>query len=118
MATSTTAPTVSPSMVVNTESTLTCVHGGSVSATTLSQRVSVDGSPALAQGDLLSVSGCPFSVGPTTMPCVMGQVLAAAHRVTVEGRPVVTTASTLMTTGAGPPVPILIVRTQSRVSAR
>lgn len=111
-------PPAPPPMVVSTESTLICAHGGSVSVRVTSQRVTVDDVPVVTQGDLLTVSSCPFTLGTSPAPCVMAQVVVGALRVTVEGRPLVTTASTILTTGVGPPVPVLVTRTQSRVSAQ
>lgn len=46
-----------------------------------------------------------------------GDSLAAATRVKIGGKGVVTQSSVLMTTGSGPPVPVSIAQTQVRVKA-
>ena len=110
-----TAARPGPPQIVTTASELVCTHSGQVSVSPLSQRVFVQGAPVIALGDLLTVKGCPFALGPSPLPCVVGQVVAASPRVTVDGRPVVTTMSTMMTTASGPPVPIFVRQTQGRV---
>lgn len=104
--------------VVTRASTMLCAHGGTVSAVPKSVRVKAGGQPVLAQGDVLTVAGCAFTVPPgVPTPCVAAQVVVASTRVKVGGRGVVTTASTVMTTGSGPPVPVTVTLTQPRVQA-
>jgi len=99
-------------------STMMCAHAGSVRAVPTAVRVKLGGSPVLVQGDALLISACPFTVPPgSAMPCVSAAAVVAATRVKANGKPVLTSASSLMTTGTGPPVPVTVVTTQTRVKA-
>lgn len=104
--------------VLTTAATMMCAHGGSASAVASSTRVKCDGSPALVLPDVITVAGCPFTVPPgAPMPCVTGRAVTASTRVKVGGKPVITHASTIMTTGSGPPVPVTVTLAQTRVKA-
>ncbi len=105
-------------VVVTTGSTVLCAHGGGVTIVPTSTRVKAGGKPVLAQGDVLTVAGCPFTVPPgVPTPCVAAQVIFASQRVKVGGRGIVTTEGVVMTTGSGPPAAVTATVNQTRVKS-
>ena len=104
--------------VMAIDSTVMCGHGGSAKIIPSAVRVTLGGVPVAVQTDVTMVAGCPFTVPPgTPMPCVPVQWMTGALRVTAMGKPVLLMSSKGMNTGLGPPVPVSVVKTQTRVSA-
>jgi hypothetical protein len=67
--------------LLNTDSTLSCPHGGKVTGVPSSVRVSADGSPILLATDTFMIAGCAFApVAPH--PCVLVQWQLPAQRST------------------------------------
>ena len=70
--------------LLTTASTVMCPHGGQAVLVTSNTRVSADGSQALLKSDIHTVSGCPFTVGNTYMPCVRIEWSGGAARPAVS----------------------------------
>ena len=95
-----------------------CGHGASATIIPGNSRVTVGGKPVALQMDTTMVAGCPFTVPPgTPMPCVPVQWVTGTTRVTIGGMPALLSTSQGMNTAMGPPVPVTIASTQTRVTA-
>jgi hypothetical protein len=98
--------------------TIMCGHGGPVKIIPSNTRVMVGGVPVALQTDTTLVSGCPFTVPPgTPMPCIPVQWATGTTRVMITGKPALLANSMGMNTGMGPPVPVSIASTQTKVTA-
>lgn len=105
---------------LTTAATLMCPHGGSVTATASSPRVSA-GAPVLTSTDTFVVAGCPFTTPATgPSPCVRVSWIVSDTRVSRGGAPTLSVGSVgLCLSGASVPQgPVVIVSTQARVSTR
>ena len=90
-----------------------CPHGGMISvAPVTSTAYRVDGYRPLLFSDVYAVIGCPFSAGPTAVPCQTVTWVLASNYLTVKGIPVLTSSSVGMTMG-GVPAPVVIAAIQS-----
>ena len=74
--------------ILTTASTIQCPHGGSVTLTTANQVAKIDGSPALLETDIHTISGCPFQIpigtGTKPSPCVTVRWSAPATQTKVN----------------------------------
>ena len=105
------------SFLLTIDAKIMCAHGGMAQIIPSNTRVKANGAFVATQACTTMISGCPFTVFPATpMPCVPVQWVVAATRVKVMGKPALTQSSSGMTTGTGPPAPIVIVSTQTRVT--
>ena len=102
-----------PGPVVTMSSTVTCSHAGQATPTTPS-RVTVMGAPAVTMATPYVVAGCALT-GTPTPPCVTGQWVVGAVRVTSMGVPLAVQSGTSITTPTGSPMLPLVV--QPRVVA-
>lgn len=95
-----------------------CPHGGQVSTTPGSPRVTVGGQPVATTADTFLIAGCAFTVGTKPQPCTKVQWLVPAMRVKVGGQPVVLQSSTGLCQSADqiPAGPPSIVMTQMRAT--
>jgi hypothetical protein len=59
--------------LLTTSSTMTCPHGGTVTATSANTKVKVGGDFALRASDTFLIAGCAFVLGPLPHPCVQVQ---------------------------------------------
>lgn len=104
--------------LVQVGATIMCGHGSPANVIPSNSRVTVGGAPVALQTDTTMVAGCPFTVPPgTPMPCVPVQWMTGTTRVTINGVPALLATSQGMNTGMGPPVPVTIASTQTRVTA-
>jgi uncharacterized Zn-binding protein involved in type VI secretion len=104
--------------LVQIGATIMCGHGASASIVPSNTRVTVSGQPVALQTDTTMVAGCPFVVPPNTpMPCVPVQWATGTTRVKIGGVPALLSTSQGMNTAMGPPVPVTIASTQTRVKA-
>jgi hypothetical protein len=78
-------------------------------------RVTVSGQPTVVMSAPYSIAGCPFNVSASPVPCVTGQWVVAATRVTSNGQPLVLLDSQAVCVPNG--TPLLPVMVQSRVIA-
>ena len=55
---------------LTTTSSMSCPHGGTVTASTSNSRVRADGMFILRSTDTFTIAGCPFMIGTVKHPCV------------------------------------------------
>jgi hypothetical protein len=94
-----------------------CDHGGAAEPLVSDSRVSVNGQPVIALASPFLVSGCPNPPPPVnTGPCVSGQYITSAERVTVSGLPVLlgTGVAFCVPTGTG----LIVTVNQLRVTGQ
>lgn len=102
--------------MLDTSSTVQCMHAGQAQSAGSNPRVKMGGQPIVTQTNSYTVSGC--SLPPPTAgngPCVSAQWTSAATRVKAGGTPVLTKDSQAVCapTGTG----LNILNTQMRVKA-
>lgn len=102
--------------MLDSTSTLMCLHGGQAQPLGTNPRVKLSGQPIVTQSNSYTVAGCSMP-SPTAGngPCVSAQWTSAATRVKAAGVPVLTKDSQALCapTGTG----LNIVNTQLRVKA-
>jgi hypothetical protein len=103
-----------PGPVVTMSSTVMCAHAGTATATVPAARVILSGTPAVTIASPYVVAGCALT-GTPTPPCVTGQWLVGAVRVTTTGQPLALQSGSSLTTPTGSPM--LPVAVQPRVIA-
>ena len=82
--------------------------------TTPNPRVLVSSQPTVAMASVYTVAGCALPPPPAANgPCVTGQFITAATRITSLGQPLLLFDSQSICTPTG--TPLLIVQTQTRV---
>jgi hypothetical protein len=102
--------------MLDTSSTVMCLHAGQAQAAGSNPRVKMNGQPIVVQTNSYTVSGCtmpPPNAG--NGPCVSAQWTSAATRVKAGGAPVLTKDSQAVCTPTG--TGLNIVNTQLRVKA-
>lgn len=104
-----------PGFLVHVGATVLCAHGGQAHPTSPNPRVAVSGQLTVTVPPPYSVAGCPFTPGPSPVPCVTGQWTVGSTRVTSNGLPLVVASSQAVCVPNG--TPLLIAVTQTRVSA-
>jgi uncharacterized Zn-binding protein involved in type VI secretion len=102
-----------PGYLLDNGATVMCTHSGQAQATVSSQRVKAGGQPIVTQSSTYSISGCPFNVSGSPVPCVTGQWITAATRVMSDNVPVLLQDSQSVCTPNGTPMTIVV--TQMRV---
>lgn len=98
--------------------TAMCPHGGQVSTTPGSPRVTLGGQPTATMGDTFLVAGCAFTVPPgKPQPCTKVQWLMPATRVRIGGQLAILQSSSGLCQSADqiPGGPPSVVVTQLRV---
>lgn len=104
-----------PGFVLHAGASVSCAHGGQAGPVTPSPRVRVAGQPATTMSGPYSVTGCPFNVSSSPVPCVTAQWVVGATRVTATGTPLLLQDSQAVCAPNG--TPVSIVSTQVRVKA-
>lgn len=102
--------------VLHSGATVLCVHGGQASATVPDLRVKVGGQQVVTQSAPWTVAGCPFTPGPSPVPCVTAQFVTASLRVKAGGLPVLLSDSQAVCAPNG--TGVNVVMTQMRVKAQ
>lgn len=102
-----------PGFLLHVGATVMCSHSGQAQATVPCPRVKVSGQQIVTQSCTYTIAGCPFTVGTSPVPCVTGQWINAATRVTTGGVPVLLQDSQSICTPNG--TPMTVVSTQTRV---
>jgi hypothetical protein len=96
--------------------TVLCSHGGQAQATAPNPRVTVSAQPSVTMAAPWVVAGCALPPPPAANgPCVTGQFVTAATRVTSNGQPLLLLDSMAICAPTG--TPLLVVATQTRVAA-
>ena len=104
-----------PGFLLHAGATVMCSHAGQAQPTAPNPRVMVSGQPIVMQPMPYVVAGCPFTTpAGVPMPCVTGQWITAATRVTSNGMPVLLMDSQSVCAPNG--TPMIITVTQTRVS--
>lgn len=102
--------------VLHVGATVLCSHAGQATPTSPSPRVTVVGQPATTLGAPYTVAGCAMPPPPAgNGPCVTGQWVVGAARVTATGMPLLTVSSSAVCAPTG--TPLLPTVTQTRVMA-
>ena len=105
-----------PGFLLHAGATVLCAHGGQAQPTAPNPRVLVSGQPTTTLAAPYVVAGCPFNVAGAPSPCVTGQWVTAATRVTSHGQPLLLLDSQAVCAPNG--TPLTIVATQTRVTAQ
>lgn len=102
--------------LLHQNATVLCQHGGMAQATSPNPRVMVSGQPVVTQVAPHSVSGCPFNVSGSPVPCTIAQWVTGAVRVFAGGAPVLlqNSQAVCVPNGTG----VNIVMTQTRVQGQ
>jgi len=74
-------------------SSMSCPHGGTVTAATSNTKVKAGGDFVLRSTDTFTVGGCSYTIGPTPHPCVSVRWDVHAERHESDGDPSLTEAS-------------------------
>jgi hypothetical protein len=83
-----------PGYILTTASQITCTHGGTVKLSTSNTKLKIDGSAALLESDVHSVTGCVFTLpGPKPSPCVKVEWSLGAAMCKSNGTAVLTQSS-------------------------
>ena len=69
---------------------MSCPHGGTVTASTSNTKVKADGQFVLRSTDTFTIGGCPYMRGTQPNPCVRVQWDVHAERHTSDGDPSLT----------------------------
>jgi hypothetical protein len=102
-------------MVLHAGATVLCMHGGQASATAPDVRVKAGGQQVATQAAPWTVAGCPFTPGPSPVPCVTAQWVTASLRVKAGGLPLLLSDSQAVCVPNG--TGVNVVMTQMRVKA-
>lgn len=105
-----------PGFLVHVGAQVLCSHAGQAQAAVPNPRVTVSGQPTVLMSAPYVVAGCSLPPPPAANgPCVSGQWLSGTTRVLSNGQPLVVQSSASICAPSG--TPLLIVATQTRVSA-
>ena len=102
-----------PGPLLHVGATVLCAHGGTATPTAPNVRVLVSGQATVVMTSPYVIAGCPFTTGTNPMPCVTGQWVVAAMRVTSNGQPLVLMDSQAVCAPNG--TPLIPVTAQTRV---
>lgn len=102
-----------PGYLLHMGATVQCVHGGPAQPTMTIPRVLVNGFPIVTQPGMYAITGCPFNVSGSPVPCVTAQWVTASVRIMATGMPVLLLDSQAICVPNG--TPLLIISTQTRV---
>jgi hypothetical protein len=73
--------------------TLTCPHGGTVTAAPSDTHVTYGKDPVVLKSDTFTVAGCPFMLGSSPHPCATVEWTVAAAKSAATGTAALTTDS-------------------------
>ena len=102
-----------PGPLLHVGATILCAHGGQAQATTPNPRVLVSGQPVVTQPAPHVIAGCPLNISGVPSPCVTGQWVRGAIRVTSNGMPVLLFDSQAICAPNG--TPLIVTGAQTRV---
>ncbi len=105
-----------PGFLVHVGAQVICSHAGQAQPTVPNPRVTVSAQPTVTMPPPWVIAGCTLPPPPTANgPCVTAQWITGSVRVTSNGQPLVVLSSQAICAPTG--TPLLIVQTQTRVSA-
>lgn len=108
--------------LLNTNSTLQCPHGGSVSIVSANTRVKADSAYAALSTDTFTISGCPFQIpaapSPIPSPCVTVKWVVTNMRTKTNSTPNLSQSCVGICQSASqiPQGPVVIANTQTKAS--
>jgi len=103
-----------PGFMLHVGATVLCAHAGQAQPVASNPRVKVGGQPVVTIANTYTVAGC--TLPPPNVangPCVTGQFVSSATRVTAGGQPVLLQDSQSICAPTGTPLSIVV--TQVRV---
>jgi hypothetical protein len=104
-----------PGLLVHVGATVTCQHGGQAQPTAPNPRVLVSGQPTVAVTAPWLVAGCGLPPPPAgNGPCVTGQWVTSATRVTSGGQPLLLFDGQAVCAPSG--TGLLVMTTQTRAA--
>lgn len=103
-----------PGFLLHVGATVMCAHAGQAQPTNPNPRVNVSSQPIVTQSCTYTISGCPFNVNGSPVPCVTGQWITAATRVMASSVPVLLQDSQSICTPNGTPMTIVMTQTRAR----
>lgn len=105
-----------PGFLIHVGAQVLCAHAGQATPTVPNPRVTVNGQPTILLTSPYVIAGCPLPPPPAANgPCVTAQWISGTTRVTSNGQPLLVQSSQAICVPTG--TPLLIVATQTRVSA-
>lgn len=105
-----------PGFLLHVGAQVLCSHAGQATPTVPNPRVTMNGQPTVLMTPPYVVAGCTLPPPPTANgPCVTAQWVSGTTRVTSNGQPLLVQSSQAICAPTG--TPLLIVATQTRVSA-
>jgi uncharacterized Zn-binding protein involved in type VI secretion len=99
-----------PGYLLHSGASVICAHAGTASPTSVIPRVKVAGQPITTMAAPYSVAGCPFNVSGAPSPCVTGQWVTGATRVSSGGSPVLLQDSQAVCAPNGTPLTVTSVQ--------
>jgi hypothetical protein len=98
--------------ILNSNASISCVHGGRVMITPKQLAVTADGGAVLCEPDLVGspIVGCPVPPTPSSKPCTLVVATlpgSSTPKVLVGGRPVFLASLQGITDGV-PPAPLIV----------
>ncbi len=103
-----------PGYLLHQGATVLCLHGGQAQAIVPNPRVKVGGQPTVQQPNPWAIAGCPYTPGPSPVPCVTAQWTTGATRVKSGGQPLLLQDSQAVCVPNGTGVTILAVQTRAK----
>jgi hypothetical protein len=104
------------SLFLTVTTSLSCPHGGTVTASTSNTRVTANGDFVVRSTDTFTVGGCPYMIANVPHPCVSVRWDVHAERHTSDSDPSLTEESVglCLDAGGGTQGLVVISSTQSR----
>jgi len=90
-----------------------CAHGGQAQPTAPNPRVTVSNQPIVVLSTMYVIAGCPFTTSQP-QPCVTGQFITSATRITAGGQPVLLQDSQSICTPNGTPLNIVVTQMRAQ----
>lgn len=103
-----------PGFLLHQGAAIQCAHGGKAETTSPNPKVMVSGQFIVTQPAPHAVTGCPFNVSGSPVPCVTAPWTTAALRVKSFGLPVLLLDSQAKCIPNG--TPLVITATQTKVT--
>ncbi|GLK83828.1 hypothetical protein [Ancylobacter defluvii] len=102
-----------PGFLLHVGATVLCAHGGQAQPATPVPRVLVSGQPVVTIASPYMVAGCAMPPPPAgNGPCLTGQFVTAALRVTALGQPVLLQDSQSICAPTGTPLMPVVMQTR------
>ena len=98
-----------PGPILHLGASVLCTHGGQAMPSAPVPRVMVSGQPVATIAAPYTIAACPFNVLGSPVPCVTGQWITGAVRVTAMGQPLaIQTGSSVCAPNGTPLMPVAV----------